>query len=54
VNGLWLRAAADGRHCAPAALDWRFWAAPQLHGQAALVVGASSLLGSERPWGLSL
>ena len=29
VNGRWLGAAGAGRDCAPAALDWRFWAAPQ-------------------------
>jgi hypothetical protein len=31
VNGLRDRAAGAGGQHAPAALDWRFWAAPQLH-----------------------
>jgi hypothetical protein len=31
VNGLCVRAAGAGGQYAPAALDWRFWAAPQLH-----------------------
>jgi hypothetical protein len=30
VGGGWLRAGGRGRQCAPAALDGRFWAAPQL------------------------
>ena len=31
MNGGWLRAAGARRQCAPTALTWRFWAAPQLH-----------------------
>ena len=30
MNGLWLCAAGAWGQCAPAALDRRFWAAPQL------------------------
>ena len=31
MKGGWLRAAGAWGQCAPTALDWRFWAAPQLH-----------------------
>jgi hypothetical protein len=44
VNGGRFRAAGAGRQCAPAALGWRFWAAPQLHRYGAPMYRVASAL----------